>query len=139
MRPVADPGLPRARVDRGKAARGFSALARGVVAEPWDEPAPLRAAPVGPERGCKAQASAQACLSDRLAARRSRAGSGRAGGGSRPPQVVGVVASRLGLGRPLLRPSLALLAPYGSCLLYRQSCRSRRAISLPCFVASCGL
>lgn len=81
MRPVADPGLPRARVDRGKAARGFSALARGVVAEPWDEPAPLRAAPVGPERGCKAQASAQACLSDRLAARRSRAGSGRAGGG----------------------------------------------------------
>lgn len=64
-----------------------------------EEPAPLRAASVGPERGCKAQASARACLSDRLAAPRSRLGVG--GGGFLVAQVAAVVVRRLGLWLPL--------------------------------------
>lgn len=82
--------------------------------------------------GCKAQASTQACLSDRLAAPALQGGWRRGWGGCPwPPQVVGVVASRLDLGLPLFRPYLALLAPYGSCLLYRGSCRYFFALSRP--------
>lgn len=91
--------------------------------------------------GCKAQASGPG-LPQRQACCPALQGGWRRGWGGGdfwPPQVVGVVASLLDLGLPLFRPYLALLAPCGSCLLYRGSCRYRQAISLLCFVAFCRL
>lgn len=127
MRESAESGLP--------GPRKLSALAWVVGAEPGGWHVRLRAAPVRPERGCKAQASARACPRARPAAPRSGAG-GRRGfcvGAPWPPRWWRSLLLDSWL---LLFPVyLASLAPCWSCLFYhRKTAGNHRPSTFLCVV-----